>query len=60
MGDAVMFELYRTDTNQRVSVAVYFDEGRAWDAIERTRERIAKGERLDLKDSVGFYSVREQ
>jgi hypothetical protein len=55
-----MFELYRTDTNQRVSVAVYFDEGRAWDAIERTRERIAKGERLDLKDSVVFYSVRGQ
>jgi hypothetical protein len=53
-----MFELYRTDTGQRVSVAVYFDEQRAWNAIELTRERISKGGRQDLKDSVDFYSVR--
>ena len=53
-----MFELYRTDTDQRVSVAVYFDEQRAWNAIELTRERISKGGRQDLKDSVDFYSVR--
>ena len=53
-----MFEMYRTDTGQRVSVAVYFDEQRAWDAIDRTRERVAKGGRQDLKDSVDFYSVR--
>lgn len=53
-----MFELYRTDTGQRVSVAVYYDEQRAWDAIERTRERVSKGGRQDIKDSVDFYSVR--
>jgi hypothetical protein len=53
-----MFEMYRTDTGQRVSVAVYYDEQRAWDAIERTRERVAKGGRQDIKNSVSFYSVR--
>lgn len=53
-----MFELYRTDTGQRVSVAVYYDEQRAWDAIERTRAFVANGGRQDLKDSVDFYSVR--
>jgi len=54
-----MFELYRTDTGQRVSVAVYFDEQRAWDAIDRTREIVSRGtHRQDLKNSVKFYSVR--
>jgi hypothetical protein len=55
-----MFEIYRTDTGQRVSVSVYFDEDRAWDFIERTKLRIATGARSDLKDSIQYYSVREQ
>ena len=53
-----MYELYRTDTGQRVGVAVYFDGGRAWEAIDRIRALVAKGGRQDLKDSVDFYSVR--
>ena len=55
----MMYELYRTDTGQRVSVSIYFDEYRAWAAVERTREVINRGGRQDLKDSVAFYSVRE-
>ena len=53
-----MFELYRTDTEQRVSLAVYYDEHRAWKAIEVIQATVAKGGRPDLKDSVQFYSVR--
>ena len=54
-----MFELFDTLTNQKVSLAVYYDERRAWDAIERTRARIAKGQRPDLANKIDYYSVRE-
>lgn len=55
-----MFEVYDTRTGNRVSVAVYFDVHRAWMSIERTRDLIAKGQRLDLADKIDFYSVRER
>lgn len=54
-----MFELFDTLTNQKVSLAVYYDERSAWDAIERTRARIAKGQRLDLANKIPYWAVRE-
>lgn len=53
------YEIYRTDNGLRVSVAVYFTEATANAAIERTRERVAKGGRPDLARSVSFFAVRK-
>lgn len=54
-----MFELFDTRTNQKVSLAVYYTEQGACDALERTRVRIAKGQRPDLANKIDYYSVRE-
>ena len=54
-----MFELFDTRTNRKVSLAVYYTEQGACDALERTRARIAKGQRLDLANKIPFWSVRE-
>ena len=53
-----MYELFDTRTGNRVSVSVYYDEQRAWDALERIYMIVALGGRQDLKDSIDFYSVR--
>ena len=54
-----MFELFDTRDGRRVSVAVYYDEQRAWRAIEHTKALVSEGTyRQALKDSVAFYSVR--